>query len=161
VSLFHATHPGVGGVTNANRPAADEDIGVTALQGSLERFKLLRTDRGLRQNLMPKQLWVHVSQMWLAHEILRSEFKPFTANNEINVLRQQGITPMETRYLTDPDSWLTTAAKAQHTLNFFWRRKPLFEDEYIKRPAIALFMLTARFIAGATNWRGIDGSLGQ
>lgn len=160
VALISASHTTVGGTTLANRPSADVDLSVTALQASVERFMLLRTDRLLRLRMMPALLYVHVTNFWLANEILRSEFKPFTANNEINVLRQMGMTPLATPYITDTDSWYTMAPKGQHSLNFFWRRKPMFDDDYIKKSQVALFMLTARLSAGATDWRGIDGSTG-
>lgn len=160
VSVLNAAHPLVGGTTLANRPAADIDLSVTALQQSVERYMNLTTDRGIKIVMSPVMLAVPVSNFWLANEILRSEFKPFTANNEINVLRQMGMTPKEFRHITDSDSWYTLAAKGQHKLNFFWRRKPQFDDDYIKRRQIALMMITARMTAGVTDWRGIDGSIG-
>jgi phage major head subunit gpT-like protein len=160
VSLLNASHPIVGGGTLANRPAADVDLSITALQQSVERYMSLTTDRGIKIVMQPAILAVPIQNFWLANEILRSEFKPFTANNEINVLRQMGMTPVEFRHITDTDSWYTIAPKGQHKLNFFWRRKPQFDDDYDKKRQIALMMITARFIAGVTDWRGIDGSIG-
>lgn len=160
VSLLNSAHPVVGGTALANTPTAATDLSVSALQAAVERFKLLKTDRSLRIRMMPAILLVPVENFWLANEILRSEFKPFTANNEVNVLRQMGMTPADSQYITDTDSWYVLAPKGQHRLNFFWRRKPQFDDDFDKKAQIALFMLTARFSAGGSDWRGLDGSIG-
>lgn len=160
VSLLNNAHPTLGAGDLANRPATDIDLSVTALQASIERFMDLKTDRGLRIRFNPSRLVHPVSSFWLAREILQSEFKPFTANNEINVLRQMGLTPFPYQYLTDDDSWYVVSDKANHKLNFFWRERPNMDDDFDKKTRTLTFMIFARFIAGVTDWRGIDGSSG-
>lgn len=161
VSLINTTHPTVGAGDLANQPAVNIDLSVTALQGSVERFLLLKDDRGLRVRMVPSVVAVHPTNKWLASEILESEFKPFTANNEINAIAREGLQSFVYRYLTDTDAWYVLASKGMHQINFFWRRRPRFDDEFISKNAgLQLFFVTARFVAGATDWRGIDGSPG-
>lgn len=160
VSLINTAHPIVGGGTQSNRPAADTDLSVTALQAAMEHFMDMENERGLKIDMNPQLVVVRPEYFWLVNEILGSEFKPFTANNEINVLRSQGLTPFIYRYLTDTDAWFVLAEKSMHKLIFNWRRKPMFEDDFEKKPSKAFFMATERFSQGASDWRGIYGSTG-
>lgn len=160
VSLLNNSHDTVGAGTLANRPATDIDVSVTALQASVERFMDLQTDRGLRINLQPQVVAHPPNLHWVVREILQSEFKPFTANNEVNVLRNMGMRPFTYQYLTDSDAWFVLADQSNHDLNFFWRERPNMDDDYDKRTRTLAFMNFARFVAGVTDWRGIDGSSG-
>lgn len=121
---------------------------------------LMEDDRGLKKRLMPERIVHHPSNYWLAREILQSDKKPFTSNNEPNVLRQQGLTPFTYTYLTDTDSWYALASNDVHTLQFFWRRRPRFKDSLDERAETQAFFVTGRFSHGVTDWRGIDGSPG-
>ena len=69
---------------------------------------------------------------------------------------------MKSQYLTDADSWYTLVNKGarSYPLNFFWRDKPEDVSGFNDREQIAWFGILARFVAGATEWRGIDGSSG-
>lgn len=162
VSLISTAHPDVAGGTMANRPAADEDLSVSALKSAMERFFNLKTDRGMRIVMGPAQLVVPVSNWWNAQEILGAPY--FSAGSQgqytPNVTMQMGLTPIMYRHLTDPDSWYLLADKANHTLRFNWRRKPDPTQGYDARAEISWFGITARFSAGVVDWRGIDGSPG-
>lgn len=160
VSLINTAHPIVAGGTQSNRPAVDVDLSVTSLQAALEHFMDMENERGLKIDMNPQMVVVRPENFWLVNEILGSEFKPFTADNEINVLRSQGLTPFIYRYLTDTDSWYVLADKSMHKLIFNWRRKPLFEDDFDKKAGVAFYMATERFSHGAADWRGIYGSPG-
>ncbi len=161
VSLIDVAHPGAGGgADQANQPATDIDISVPALQAALERAMLMQDDRGLRIKIQYSQLVHHPNNFWLVREILQSDKKPFTSNNEPNIVGQQGIEPSTWRYLTDTDAWFLLASKGQHMINFFWRRQPRFRDVFDERAEVLQFLTSMRFSFGATDWRGIDGSTG-
>lgn len=161
VSLINTAHPTATVNTQSNRPAADVDLSMTALQAALESFMDLENDRELKIHLTPSMLVVPVPSVWIAHELLESEFAPFTADNTKNIVASQGgLSPSVYNYLTDSDSWYILASKGQHQLNFFWRRKPTFDDDFDKKAGVLAFFSKARFSAGATDWRGIYGSTG-
>ncbi len=163
VALISTAHPGVGnGVTFANRPAVDEDISVAALRSSTERFFNLQTDRGLRISMAPAILLVPVQSWWLAQEILGARYMSNGSQGLYtpNITQQFGLTPIKWAYLTDPDSWYVLARKGVHKLKFYWRRKPDPTKGYDGRAEVSWFGVTARFSAGVTDWRGIDGSPG-
>lgn len=163
VSLINTAHPLVqSGQTLPNRPAADEDLSIGALKSATERFFNLQTDRGLPIVLAPRMLVVPLQNWWNAQEVLGAPFFSTGAQGEFtpNVSMQMGLTPTMYRHLTDPDSWYLLADKPRHTLQFFWRRRPDPVNGFDGRAQVAWFGITARFTAGVTDWRGIDGSPG-
>lgn len=163
VPLISTAHPGVGGLTQANRPAVDEDLSVAALKSAAERFMLMQTDRGLRIRMMPADLWVPVQNWFTAIEILGAEFNPTGAMGDEteNVVRtRMGLSPHNSPYITDPDSWYLLASKGRNKLKKFWRRSPSDESGYDGRTQISWFGITARWSEGVSDWRGIDGSPG-
>jgi len=170
VSLLNDSHPVVGGGTLANRPAADEDISTSALKACTERFFALTTDRGLKIQMAPSMVVVSNSNWWTLNEILGTrmitgaatggEIDTIISTYAHNVVTDMGLTPARWAYLTDADAWFAMVPKAQHRLNFFWRRKPDFVSGTDERTGIAWFGVSGRWVAGATDWRGIDGSTG-
>ncbi len=127
LSLFNTAHTLAGdSATFANTPSTQADLSVASLQAGLIRFAKQVDDRNLLLAIQPQHLVVHVNDMFLAQEILRSPQKPFTADNEVNVLK--GALALEiNHFLTDTDAWFILAGKGDHELNFFWRRS--IQDE--------------------------------
>ena len=159
VSLIDVAHPGIGIADQANQPATPIDVSVAALQSAMERYMLRTDDRGLRIKIRPEQLIHHPNNFWLVRAILGSAQTPFTANNEPNIVAQQGLTPETWPFLTDTDAWYLQGPKKLRP-QFFWRRKPAMDDDYDKKDQVAQFFISARFTAGVTDWKGLDGSVG-
>lgn len=162
VSLVNTAHPLKGGGTYANRPAAPQALSFASLQASLERFRLLTNERGLRIRIRPEKLLVPVQLEWLADEILQSALKPHTAENTTNVLAggKVGLSRFGSVYLTSQTAWWTLASKKNHKLRFFWRERPNMDRDFDKKARAALFMNFSRFGVVSWDWRGIDGSTG-
>lgn len=169
VSLIDVAHTGVGGLTFANQPAAPADLSTTALKGSLERFMDLRTDRDLKISLSPAVLLVSIFNWWTALEVTGAQFTITTlatdgieSERTPNLMSKQGLVPMKSQYITDPDAWYNLVSKStrSYPLNFFWRSKPQDVSGFDGREQTAWFGILARLTAGATEWRGIDGSAG-
>lgn len=170
VYLCSASHVTSHGTANANAPSSGTDLSVAALKASMERYMGLMTDRDLKITMMPKFLLVSHLNWFNAQEILNTQYVTgASSGGEIgsivsaygnNVVTQMGLVPVKWNYLTDSDAWFTLAPKGQHKLNFFWRRKPDFVSGTDERVGIAWFGVTGRWVAGATDYRGIDGSAG-
>lgn len=148
-----------GGAVLRNRPSTDVDLGVTGLQNALVDFHTQNLDdRGRPQLIRPKMLLIGPSDMFTARELLQSEYKPGTANNEVNALREEGLTFMVSHYLTDTDAWFLIGE--QHDLNFVWDVKPRggmeedFDAEIIKRKVVE------GYAVGHGEWRGVWGTSG-
>lgn len=144
LQLFSTAHTRLdGGATWRNRPSTDIDLSWTGLSGALIDIDRFVDDRGRPIYARPKLLVVNPEDRFVAKELLQSEYKPGTANNEINALQDVGLSFMVSHYLTDIDSWYVLTD--QHDLNFVWDEKPRggmendFDQEVIKRKIVEGF----------------------
>lgn len=147
-----------GGATQRNRPSSDVDLSVTPLQQAITDFENWKDDRGRPAMIRPKLMLISPEDKFTAKELLGSEYKPGTANNEINALKDEGLSFMVCHYKTDTDAWFLQGDK--HGLNFVWEEKPRqgmeedFDAEVIKRKVVqGLFVYF-------NEWRGFWGSSG-
>lgn len=159
--LFSTAHPVPGtGSTIANKPAVDVDLSQAALEAAIQSFETQVDDRGMPIDMAPRILLVHPLNRLNAKRLLESEFQPGSNVNDINVLTDEGIVVMTSRFLTDPDAWFLLAPPADIDVNFFWREAPdtmTWEDQ----TADAIFhKIYMRISTGFGDWRGTYGSQG-
>ena len=159
LALFSTAHTRLdGGATWRNKPSTDVDLGVTALQNALIDIDNLKDDRGRPVFVRPQLLIISPEDRYTAKEILQSEYKPGTANNEINALRDAGLSFMVSHYKTDNDAWFIKCD--QHDVNFIWDEKPRggmqedFDAEVIKRKIVEGFFVGH---GEARGWWGTSG----
>jgi len=158
--LCSTSHEKLGGGTAANRPSPDASLSMTALQAALLRMENLTNDQGMPMLLTPSRLVVAPANKYTAMEILGSGHKPYTADNEINVLQQEDLAIFVCHYLTNSNYWFLATGKGSHDLNFYIRTQPIFRtfgDPYSLNIIAAVYQ---RHAAGFGSWRGIDGSTG-
>lgn len=153
VSLFNTAHPLLGGSTYSNRLNPLSDLAVTSLQDAVILAENVVNERGLRVMLMPKKLWIPPELQFVAQEILQSQYKPYTGNNEINPM-QGRLEPAVLHFVTTNTGWWISCGDDPNNVKFLWRAKPTpdtiddFETKGAKHSMIC------RFVAGATDWRG-------
>lgn len=159
LQLFSTAHTRIdGGANQRNRPTTDVDLSVTAVQNMIIDFNTLKDDRGRPSMIRPRLIIVNPQDQFTAKEILQSEYKPGTANNEINALKDEGLSFTVSHYLTDTDAWY--AIGDQHDLNVVWDIRPrtgMQEDwdaEVIKRKVVQ------GLATGFGEWRGAWGTSG-
>jgi hypothetical protein len=164
LALFSTAHTRLdGGAVLRNRPSTDINLGVTGLQNALVDFRVQSlNDRGRPVKIRPKLLVVHPNDTFTARELLQSEYKPGTANNEINAIREDGLSFMVDDFVTDTNGWYLFGD--QHDCNFIWDTKPRggmladgdsgFDAEVIKRKVVQ------GYIVGHGEWRGTWGTSG-
>ncbi len=164
LQLCSTAHTRLDGGTNiSNRPSSDGDLSLTGIQNAVVAFHNLKSDRGRTQVLRPVRVVVSPEDIFTAREILNSEYKPGTANNEINALQDDGLSYFVSHYKTDTNSWFVLGDK--HDLNFIWDVKPRqamtandgdgFDKEIIKRKVVQ------GFVCGFGEFRGVFGSNGH
>lgn len=147
------------GTNQRNRPSTDVDLSVSGLQGAISDFHGWLSHRGRPVMIRPQLLVVNTTDFFTAKELLQSEYKPGTANNEINAIRGEGIADyMISHYLTGTHDWFVLGD--QHDLNFIWdvqTRGGMWEDddsEVIYRKVVQ------GYIVGHGEWYGVWGSHG-
>lgn len=141
-----------GGATQANRPAVLEALSLSALQTAVIQFRKWKNDRGRPFVHKPKKLIIPADLEMTAIEILGSELKPGTANNDTNAIRRFGLDYLVVDYLTSTTFWALLSDG--HDLNVKWRFRPEtgseidFDTETIKRK------VRQGFARGFGEWRG-------
>ncbi len=162
LSLLNATHTNLDGSNTltykSNRYATD--ISESALATVLIQFQRIQDASDNRVMVgRPQKLLTTPENMFIVDEILKSEGKPYTADNTTNVLRGI-ITPVILNYAveTGNDRWLVQAE--DHDMNFFTRVAPV-TDSYDDKSSLAMVnTIAARFTLGVGEWRGVIGSIG-
>lgn len=159
LGLFSTAHTRLdGGATQRNRPSTDVDLSPTAVQNMVIDFQNFKDDRGRPSLIRPKLIIVSPEDMFTAKEILESEYKPGTANNDINALKSEGLSFMVSHYKTDTDAWM--AIGDQHDLNFIWDERPRTATEEDFDSEVYKHKCVEGFAVGFGEWRGAWGSAG-
>ena len=88
----------------ANRPTTHADLSVTSLTAGLTAIEKFTDERGLKRPTKAKTLLIPVDLWNVAEELLGSEYKPYTANNEVNAIVKKDLSYTVNHYLTDTDA---------------------------------------------------------
>ncbi len=153
VSLFNTAHPLLGGGTYSNQLNPLSDMSVTSLQDVVILYENMVNERGLLVAATPRKLWMRPELQFVADEILHSQYKPYTGNNEINPI-QGRFDPAVLHFVTSTTFWAVSSGDELNNIKFFWRAKPNtdtvddFETKGVKHSIIF------RISTGATEWRG-------
>jgi phage major head subunit gpT-like protein len=161
VPLFDTAHPDLDGGTQGNEPSTAANLSVTSLTAALTSIEQFTDERGLKRPMKGRLLVVPVNSWALAEELLGSEYKPYSANNEVNAIQKKDLSYFVSHYLTDTNAWFLIAEKGMHALKFFWRvklgalrRGSDFDTTNLKHLA------RMRFDVDYSHWRGTYGSPG-
>ena len=122
LALCHTAHTLLRGGTWRNRPTTDVDLSVTAMQDASVDFELYVDESGVPIVIPARKLIIAPANIPLAREILGSPNKPFTADNEINILAGS-LELVVSHYMTDTNAWFVFADKADTDVWFMWREK--------------------------------------
>jgi hypothetical protein len=157
VALCHDAHPLLGGGTFDNKLTAD--LTPTSLRAALVAAEKYVDDKGMP--IMVKMRWLIVPPdlMYKAREILGSANVPYKADNEINVLRNE-LQSMVLHFLTSTTAWFVIADKGQHSLQYFERVTPTFENADDFDTGDSKFKTYHRDSAGFWDHFGVIGSDG-
>jgi len=159
-STAHPVMPG-NGITIANRPAVDQDLGEGSLLNAMISVRQnWRDNRGLKILGRARKLVVPPALEPIAIRLTKSELRPGTSNNDVNaILMTAGGLPegyMVNDYLTSLYSWflLTQNEGLIHLV-----RKPFEVDMQVDFITDNLLVKGyERYSFGYYDWRAIYGS---
>ena len=101
-------HPLVNGGKNSNRPVTGADLNETSLEDAVIQIGKWTDERGLKIAARPRKLIVPSDLQFVATRLLESEFRPSSADNDINAIRNNGVIPegySVYHYLTDTNAF--------------------------------------------------------
>lgn len=165
LSVFNTAHTLPSGLTFRNTLAAQADLSVTSLEQMLSDFETqFIGDTGIIGNVKPRFLVVHPNSKRYAMELIGSELKADTADNNMNSLRQDGLVVVSSPHLTDVDAWFLTADPAETGLRIVSRRpietKAAAADAAGFATDSILYKCRYREKIGVTHPYGVFGSSG-
>lgn len=128
VPLFSASHPNTGGGVWSN--TASSDLTIDALEAAITSFETKLDDEGLHVVNKPKFLLVPSALKFKAKEIVQSQLKSGTANNDKNVLMEEDLVVISSPFLTDTGQWILLSAPDEHELHFYDRKAPVISGSF-------------------------------
>jgi hypothetical protein len=148
-----------GGTAQSNASSS----GIALKEPNLEVARLALekalNDKGQIVNFKADTLVVPTDLQKTARILVGSESRPGTANNDINVYKG-AFNVIPWRYLTSSTAWFLMD-KSNQLLNWFWRIRPEFKNDYSFDTDAALYKVRCRFSYGWSDWRGVWGSEGD
>lgn len=125
VALFSTAHTLPSGLTFRNRPSSEVDLSPSALDAALNDFETqFIGDSGIIYRMTPKILLVSPNQKRYAQELIGSDLKADTMNNNLNSLKGEGLRVISSPHITDTDSWFLLADPSEAGLRII-SRKPI------------------------------------
>lgn len=110
--VFDTAHTLPSGLTFRNELSTSADLDVTSLESALTDFETqFVSDSGKQLKLMPKWLVVAPANKRNAKELIGSELKANTADNNMNSFKEEGLSVISSPHLTDSDGWFLVSAQ--------------------------------------------------
>lgn len=163
VAVFSSAHTLPSGATFRNIPSTAADLSQTSLDTGLTDFYTVFVgDTGIIYRLRPAGLLVHESSRRYAMELVGSDLKPDSADNNLNSLKGEGLRVIASPHLTDTDAWFLLARPEETGLRIV-SRKPIetmadssngFTSDSI------LYKSRYREVIGVTHPYGVYGNAG-
>lgn len=113
VSVFNAAHTFPSGRTMSNVLSVASDLSESSLQQARYLFGTVFVgDTGIIYKMRPSKLLVHPANEAYAEELVGSDGKPDSMDNNMNSLKRHGIQVVASPHLTDEDAWYLLADNA-------------------------------------------------
>ncbi len=161
VALFSTAHTNPSGSTFRNRMSTDADLSQSSLDSVLSDFDTeFIGDTGIIYTMKPKVLLVHPDSKRYAMELVGSELKPDSADNNLNSLKSDGLQVVASAHLTDADAWFVLADKADTGLRIYSRKGIETKSEEVFSNDSMRFKSRYREIVSAEHALGVFGSSG-
>lgn len=166
VSLVNGAHT-INGLSYSNVITGNPDLSESSLQAALAQFDgAFINGTGFINRIRPAILVVSKENRRYAHELVDSDLKADTANNNINSIRtvDGGIRVVSSPYLTDPDAWFLMGEPEDTGLRIIERQALRTEasgrDVGFHTDSM-FFKASYREVIGVTRAQGILGSQGS
>lgn len=161
LALFSTAHTLPSGGTFRNRLTNATDLSQSALDAALSDFATQFVgDSGIYKRIQPKVLLVAPVSYRYALELVGSDLKADTANNNMNAFKQDGIRVIQSPHLTDTDSWFLLADKEQTGLRIINRQGIRTKSEEVFTNDSVRYKCSYREKVSCTHGYGVFGALG-
>lgn len=123
VALFSSVHTLPSGGTVSNILATAADLSPTSLDQARTNFETAFVgDSGIIYSIQPKVLLVHSGLRRYAQELIGSDLKPDTVDNNLNSMKGEGLMVVSSPHLTDTDAWFMLGQPSDTGLRIIVRK---------------------------------------
>jgi hypothetical protein len=159
--IFSTSHTLPSGLTFRNKPSSDVDLSPSSLDAALQDYDLqFIGDSNIKKRIKPKYLVVHPSNKRYAMEIIGSDLKADTMDNNMNSLKSDGLVVISSPHITDSDSWFLLAEPSQNGLRLVKRRELQTKSEELFINDSIRYKASYREVIGAIHPYGLWGTSG-
>lgn len=161
-AMFTATHTqlrsGTGTQSNILSPAVA--LSATGIEDILTLADTTTSYEGRFINLRPSILLIHPNLQHTAYELLSTEFKVDSADNNRStvVSSRSGLTTLEVPYLSSQTNWFVMTGPGKNTLQWNNRKSLTFsraqDSETLDQKFYAVYRASVQF----SQWHGLFGS---
>jgi len=158
IQRSHATFTGAGGAVQHNAPATDVTLGADSLWAGVDNFSGLKDHEGNPVMAIPRKLIIPAAYERTAIEILQSTEVPYKSTNEMNAIKNRGLTYEIGHYLSSSTAWyLVTGEKP---IRFYMRRSPTVKPDTNTTNDTRSWVITCRLSHAPYDWYQIYGTNG-
>ena len=151
------THVSGHGVTVTNKITGD--LNMLTLQSAMEYFGNLVGPEGFPIMIEPKLLIHSVADQWVVGQLLKSQQLPGGNQNDVNLMKDQGLTAhMHHGLILDQDDWFLLAD--EHDINYYSRKPLALKNSDDFDTGDAKFRARQRHGAGFGDFYGVFGGQG-
>jgi len=152
-----SNHPGVDTSTGFDNLVTTA-LSATAVIAARKQHVQIRDDRGNRITVEPDELWVPTDLWDVGLEIVSSQGKPDTADNNINVLNNS-LSMTEWNYLTDVNNWFMVDSALREEMAI-WTDRISLELAMVEDfdTLIAKWRAYMRYAQGHNSWHFVVGA---
>lgn len=160
--LISTAHPLANGQVQSNGVAVAVGLNESATQDFITQIKKMKQASGLFDNVSGLRYVVPEELTYNADRMLKSQYRPATANNDIAVIPGMVLLPqgqVSWRYLTSATAWFI---QTDAPMGLTWFDRVPLEFDTIEEPKVKAVGVTAyqRYSFGVTNFRSITGTSG-
>ena len=157
-ALF-ASHSLVGGGSYSNYAATAGALNITSLQAGLNNFEKMVSERGDPRPAKAEVLICSPDTRFEAEVLLKSEYNPENANQQVNTVGNKGLSFKVVHYISSAP-WFLLTRKQYHDLRFI-NRKPLQLKSWSEpSKRIVVYQGVMRLQTHFSNWYGVYGNSG-
>lgn len=147
-----------GGTAQSNADSSGRALSESNLETVRVQLDKLLDDKGQIIAFDHSKLIVPVDLRKTGRLIIDSPMRSGTANNEVNIYSDMQLVVW--RWLTSTTAWFLQDP-SEHLLNFRWRTRPEFKNDFNFDSDAALYKTRIRFATGWSDYRGFGGSKGD
>lgn len=156
-TLASTSHTLIGGVTYANRPAADIAISVAGMRSMEVSMMKQVNHRNINIVCMPEKILVPPDIMQTAKELIDSPDRPDTQNRSTNTFYGR-YKLLVSPFLTSTAAWFGIADKNTHQLRFYDRVSPTVNSWVDDKTGDTNTRIRCRFDVGYSDFIGVWGT---